>query len=92
MSWAEPLPFSVTNKTGDFRKLTLSVCQESGSRSNPRTEIGRHAGQTPDKARMLTGRRVLSGSALFIAPQAQGMVSCSELLLAQLGERRTTAL
>ena len=37
---------------------------------------------------MLTGRRVLPGSALFIAPQAQGMVSCSELLLAQL--RRTT--
>jgi hypothetical protein len=31
--------------------------------------------QTPDKARMLTGRDALSGFALFVAPKVQGMVS-----------------
>jgi hypothetical protein len=34
---------------------------------------------------MLTGRDRFFGAAFFVAPQAQGMVSCSELLLAQLG-------
>jgi hypothetical protein len=35
----------------------------------------RHAGRTPDKARMHTGRGALFGSAFFVAPKAQGMVS-----------------
>ena len=32
-------------------------------------------GQAPNKARTLTGRTALSGSPLFVAPKAQGMVS-----------------
>ena len=42
---------------------------------NPRTKIERHTGQTPDKGRMRTGRRVLFGCEFFVAPKAQGMVS-----------------
>jgi hypothetical protein len=40
----------------------------------------RYTGQIPDKARMLTGRDTLFGSAFFLAPKAQGMVSWLVLL------------
>jgi hypothetical protein len=43
--------------------------------NNRRTEIERHTGQTPDKARMLTGRDTFFGAAFFVAPKAQGLVS-----------------